>query len=125
MRRHSPSTNLFNFLEPFHIASVIHSVLDKSFVDNIIINISYNFNKYIQYKHVWKLFEVVCLHLYNIIALHCCRRGTDVLSLYCLLKKTFDMVSQCLVPYIGKKVNSYSFFLGQQPSIALQIQNFH
>ena len=35
------------------------------------------------------------------------------------------MLSQCLVSSITKKVNSYSFVLGQQPFIALQIQNFH
>ena len=37
----------------------------------------------------------------------------------------FDMLSQCLIPYITKKVNSYSLVLGQQRLIALQIQNFH
>ena len=35
------------------------------------------------------------------------------------------MPSQCLVPYITKKVNSYSLVLGQQALIALQIQSFH
>ena len=39
--------------------------------------------------------------------------------------KRFDMLRQCLVPSITKKVNSYSLVLGQQPLIALQIQNFH
>ena len=37
----------------------------------------------------------------------------------------FDMLSQCLIPYITKKVNSYSLVLGQQRLTALQIQNFH
>ena len=35
------------------------------------------------------------------------------------------MPSQCLVPYITKKVNSYSLVLGQQALIALQTQSFH
>ena len=35
------------------------------------------------------------------------------------------MLSQCLVPSITKKVDSYLFVLGQQPLIALQIQTFH
>ena len=35
------------------------------------------------------------------------------------------MPSQFLVPYITKKVNSYSLVLGQQALIALQIQSFH
>ena len=41
------------------------------------------------------------------------------------LKKTFDMLSQFLLPYLTKKVNSYSLVLGEQPLITLQIQNFH
>ena len=42
-----------------------------------------------------------------------------------LFKKRFDMLSQSILPSITKKVNSYSLDLGQQPLIALQIQNFH
>ena len=38
--------------------------------------------------------------------------------------KTFDMFSQFLLPYLTKKVNSYSLVLGEQPLIILQIQNF-
>ena len=37
-------------------------------------------------------------------------------------KKRFDMLSQCLVPHISKKVNCYSLVLGQKPLIALQTQ---
>ena len=62
----------FNFLQPFHIASIkwnhtIYKMLNslqilvKSFASNIIIDLSYNLNKSIQYKHVCKLFEVGCL----------------------------------------------------------------
>ena len=37
-------------------------MLVKLFVSYIIIGLSYNLNKYIQYKHVWRPFEVGCLH---------------------------------------------------------------
>ena len=42
-------------------------------------------------------------------------------------KKRFDMLSQCLAPYIAKKkkVNSYLLVLGQQPCTVLPIQHFH
>ena len=42
-------------------------ILVKSFVSNIIIDLSYNLSEYIQYKHVWKLFEVVCFHQHPVI----------------------------------------------------------
>ena len=49
-------------------------ILVESFVSNIIIDLSYNLSKYIQYKHVGKLFEVGCLHQHavanRIIALY-------------------------------------------------------
>ena len=35
------------------------------------------------------------------------------------------MLSQCLVPSITKKVISYTLVLGQQPLIALKMQNYH
>ena len=48
-------------------------MLVKSFVNNII-DISYNLNKYTQckpgYKHIWKLFEVVCFHQHSAIAVY-------------------------------------------------------
>ena len=40
-------------------------------------------------------------------------------------KKRFDMLSQCHVPSITKKVISYSLVLEQQSLTALQIQNVH
>ena len=49
---------------------------------------------------------------------------TDVLSPI-FFKNRFDVHGQCLVPFIKKKVNSYSLLLGQQALIGLQIQNFH
>ena len=42
-------------------------MLVKSFVSNIIIDLSYNLSNYIQYKHVWKLFEVGCLHQHPVM----------------------------------------------------------
>ena len=40
--------------------------------------------------------------------------------------KRFNMLNQCLVPSITKKVSSYLLLLGEQTLIiALQIQNFH
>ena len=62
------STQLSNFFHPFYILSINHKInrillislqiLVKSFVSNIIIDLSYNLNKYTRYKHVWKLFQV-------------------------------------------------------------------
>ena len=50
-------------------------ILVKSFVSNIMIDLSYNLCKYIQYKHVWKVFEAGCLHQRNLIA--CYRLGRN------------------------------------------------
>ena len=55
-------------------------ILVKSFVSNIIIDLSYNLSKYIQYKHVWKLFEVGCLHQLTAIALHRLVIGIEICS---------------------------------------------
>ena len=44
-------------------------MLVKLLASNIIIDFLYNLNKYIQYKHVWKLFEVFCLDQHTVIAL--------------------------------------------------------
>ena len=46
-------------------------MLFESFVNNTIIDLSYNLNKYTQYKLAWKLFEVGCLHQHTAIALPC------------------------------------------------------
>ena len=37
-------------------------MLAKPFARNIIIDILYNLIKYVQYKDVWKLFEMFCVH---------------------------------------------------------------
>ena len=78
------STQLFNFLQPFHIASIYKinwillislQLLAKTFVSNIIIDISYNLSKYTQsevfqnffffYQGKW----VVYLHQHTVLAL--------------------------------------------------------
>ena len=45
-------------------------MLVKSFASSILIDLSYNLNKYTQYKHVKKLFEVGCLHQDTVITLN-------------------------------------------------------
>ena len=48
-------------------------------VSNIITDLSYNLNKYIQHKHVWKQLEVGCLHQHTVIALHRFDRNKELL----------------------------------------------
>ena len=50
----------------------------KLFVRNMMTNISYNLNKYIHYKAVYKLFEVVYLYLHIIIALYLMDRKMEI-----------------------------------------------
>ena len=50
----------------------------KLFVRNMMTNISYNLNKYIHYKGVYKLFEVVYLSLHIIIALYLMDRKMEI-----------------------------------------------
>ena len=45
-------------------------MLVNLFANNVIIDLWYNLNKYIQYKHVWKFFEVGWLHQHTVIALY-------------------------------------------------------
>ena len=54
----------------------------KSFVGNIIINLSYNLNKYRQYKHIWKLFEVGFLHQHTVFALYRLDRNEKLLEIF-------------------------------------------
>ena len=49
---------------------------------NIIIDISYKFSNYIQYNHVWKLFEVVCLHQHTAIVLCCLDRNEKLHKIF-------------------------------------------
>ena len=57
-------------------------MLVESFVNNIIIDLSYNLNKYTQYKLVWKLFDVGCLHLHTVIALYRLHRNEKLLEIF-------------------------------------------
>ena len=66
-------------------------ILVKSFVSNIIIDLSNNFNKYTHYKHVSKLFEVGCLYQHTIIALHCFYKNETLVKIFAYpsKKRTF------------------------------------
>ena len=59
-------------------------MLVKLFVSNIIIEFLYNLNKYIQYKHVLKLFEVECLHQHTVIALYRLDRNENAARNICV-----------------------------------------
>ena len=52
-------------------------MLVKLFVRNIKIDLSYKLNNYVQYKHVWKVIKVGCLHQHTAIALHHLDHGLD------------------------------------------------
>ena len=49
---------------------------------NIITDVSYNLNKYIQYKHVQEFSEVVCLHLHIVIALYLLDGNEKLLKIF-------------------------------------------
>ena len=70
----------------------------KSFVSNIIIDLSYYLNKYIQYKHVWKLFEVGCLHQHTAIALNRLDRNRKLLKFLHILITTVFFKDQNWIP---------------------------
>ena len=81
------------FLSPFTLQmGVIHKVslillillqmLVKSFVSNVITDIPYNLSKYRQYKHVWKLFEVVWLHKHTVIVFYCLDGNKKLLEIF-------------------------------------------
>ena len=53
----------------------------KCFVTNII-DLSYNLKKYTQYKHVWKPFEVGCLHQHTVIALQFLDKNKKLLEIF-------------------------------------------
>ena len=55
-------------------------ILTKTSVSNIINDLSYNLNKYILYKHVWKLFEVGRLHQHTVTALYRLNRNRKLLK---------------------------------------------
>ena len=59
-------------------------MLFESFVNNIIIDLSYNFNNYAQYKLVWKLFEVGCLHQHTVTTMYFTDRNWISKTVYCI-----------------------------------------
>ena len=60
-------------------------MLVKSFLSNIIIDLSYILNKYIQHKHVRKLFEMGCLHQHTVITLYRLDRNEELLEIFAYL----------------------------------------
>ena len=46
------------------------------------IDLSYNLSKYMEYKHVWKLFEVGCLHQHTVIVLYRLDRNGKLLRFF-------------------------------------------
>ena len=57
-------------------------MLVRLFASNIIIGLSYNLNKYIQYKHIWKLFEVSRVHQHTVITLYRLDRNKNLLEIF-------------------------------------------
>ena len=45
-------------------------MLVKPLFSNVMIDFPYNLNKNMQYKHLWKFFEVDCLHQHTVIPLY-------------------------------------------------------
>ena len=60
---------------------IFQQILVKTFVSNKIIDLPYNLSKYIQYKHVKKLFEVGCLHQHTVISLYRLNRNGKSLEI--------------------------------------------
>ena len=60
-------------------------MLVESFANNIIIDLSYNLNKYTQNKLDWKLFDVSCLHLHDVISLYRLHRNEKLLEIFVYL----------------------------------------
>ena len=79
-----------------HASLTLHTYLAKSFVSNIIIEISYNLNKYIQYKQVWNLFEKVSLHLHDVIVLYRLDGKKKLLEFFAYY---FHLVSKATLPF--------------------------
>ena len=59
-------------------------IMVKSFAKHLIIDLPYNLKKHIQYKHVWKLFEVSYLHQHTVIALYFLGRTEKLLNMSCV-----------------------------------------
>ena len=54
----------------------------ESFANNIIIDLSYDLNKYTQHKLVWKLLNVGYLHLHTVIDLYRLHRNEKLLEIF-------------------------------------------
>ena len=54
----------------------------KLFVSNIIVDLQYGLNKHIQYKYVWKFFEVGYLHQHTVIILYRLDRNEKFLEIF-------------------------------------------
>ena len=61
---------------------VCFKFLVKLFVRYIIIDLSYNLNEHRQDKHVWRLFEVGCLHQHTVSALYRLYRNEKLLEFF-------------------------------------------
>ena len=91
----------------------------------MIIDLSYNLNKYIQYKHVWKLFEVGCLHQRTVIALYRLDRNGKLLKFFRILIKTLYFKDRkwtsktvyCILDKAGKKREEEEEEHGQLQSV--------
>lgn len=57
-------------------------MLVKIFLSNKLIDKSNKINKYIQYKHNEKHFEMVCLNLHTVIVLHCYDGNENLLEMF-------------------------------------------
>ena len=69
-------------------------MLVKLFVSNILIDLSCNLNKYIQYKHTRKLFEVGCLHQQTVIALYRLGWNAKLLKIFLNLVTTLNLTDR-------------------------------
>ena len=57
-------------------------MLVKAFLSNVLIDIPYNTNKSVRYKHVWYLFNAICLYLHTVIAMHCSNENEKLLNIF-------------------------------------------
>ena len=76
--KYKPFFMNFTFISQILLISL--QMLVKLSVNNIIIYLSYNSNRYTQYKHVWKLFEKGSLH--TVIVLYRLDRNKTLLKIF-------------------------------------------
>ena len=70
------------FIKSIGFFLILLQTLVRPFVINIIINVSHNLNKHTLYKHIWKLFEVGCLHQHTVIAMYYLDRNETLLETF-------------------------------------------